>query len=67
MNRESSRSHCIFTVYIEMQEELKVLLNFISENKFYREANPVSRWANLIWLTWQVLRSRKRPELQVND
>ncbi len=24
MNRESSRSHCIFTVYIEMQEELKV-------------------------------------------
>ena len=25
MNRESSRSHCIFTVYIEMQEELKVI------------------------------------------
>ena len=24
MNKESSRSHCIFTVYIETQEELKV-------------------------------------------
>jgi len=23
MNRESSRSHCIFTIFIEMQEELK--------------------------------------------
>jgi hypothetical protein len=23
MNRESSRSHCIFSVFIEMQEELK--------------------------------------------
>ena len=24
MNRASSRSHCIFTIFIEMQEELKV-------------------------------------------
>lgn len=24
MNRESSRSHCIFTVFIEMEEKLKV-------------------------------------------
>jgi kinesin family protein 11 len=23
MNRESSRSHCIFTIFIEMQEDLK--------------------------------------------
>jgi len=42
MNRESSRSHCIFTVYIEMQEELKVLslnlslrINFIGRASLF--------------------------------
>ena len=44
MNRESSRSHCIFTVYIEMQEELKVrpLVSVIA----CRMDKLNSRWAN---------------------
>jgi kinesin family protein 3/17 len=40
MNRESSRSHCIFTVYIEMQEELKVAILSLRIN-FIGRASPV--------------------------
>jgi kinesin family protein 3/17 len=39
MNRESSRSHCIFTVYIEMQEELKVILSL--RINFIGRASPI--------------------------
>jgi len=39
MNRESSRSHCIFTVYIEMQEELKVVLSL--RINFIGRASPI--------------------------
>jgi len=39
MNRESSRSHCIFTVYIEMQEELKVFLSL--RINFIGRASPI--------------------------
>jgi hypothetical protein len=42
MNRESSRSHCIFTVYIEMQEELKVRNFFMLT--LLREVNKGLRW-----------------------
>jgi hypothetical protein len=41
MNRESSRSHCIFTVYIEMQEELKVVSLILSLRiNFIGRASP---------------------------
>lgn len=43
MNRESSRSHCIFTILIEMQEELKVFLLIVIVS---RTANNGSKWAN---------------------
>jgi hypothetical protein len=47
MNRESSRSHCIFTVYIEMQEELKVINLFLFTR--VRGDNKGLRWESSTW------------------
>lgn len=44
MNRDSSRSHCIFTIYVETSEVLKVIL--LTFSNIFRMDSKRLKWVN---------------------
>ncbi len=68
MNEQSSRSHSIFTIYIETSEDVS-LSNFISIRCQMAKAVLLkgTELANLIWWTWLVVKDNLKQRLRAKD
>ena len=64
MNKESSRSHSIFTIYIETAEAINVGIHLLTVFRMAQESKRSRRVSSTLW-TWQGLSGRARHMLRV--
>ena len=67
MNKDSSRSHSIFTIYIETAEPINVSSQFAIYFNRMGLVNRRLKQASLTWSTWQVLSVKAKHKQLVQD